>query len=150
MAPETLPPSLPPPAPEEKSVPPLFPVPSGPHTPVMFVEPKRPPPATVRETNPAEWTFLRLVHAIREFEKRLDNDHEVGARLVTFGNNMQFHIQDIGWSAPDIIVFHGVTDQGEPVQLIQNIAQLNVLLIGMRKSEPEPRRIGFRLGKDQA
>ncbi len=128
---------------------PLAPPPSGPHTPVMFVDPSKPPAEAVRATNPAEWTFMRLARAIQEFEKRLDNDHEVGARLVTFGNSMQFHIQDIGWSAPDIIVFHGVSDAGEPIQLIQNIAQLNVLLIGMRKAEPQPRRIGFRLGKGE-
>ncbi|MBU2490436.1 MAG: hypothetical protein KKA60_13695 [Proteobacteria bacterium] len=41
--------------------------------------------------NPAEWMYERIVCSINDFEEALDHDHEVGARLVTFGANVTFH-----------------------------------------------------------
>ncbi len=96
-------------------------------------------------TNPAKWTYTRLVEYIKDFEAELDNDHEIGARLVSFGQSITFHIQDMGYYGPDIISFDGTNDQGEKLQLIQHISQLSVLLIGMKKQNETPRRIGFIL-----
>jgi hypothetical protein len=96
-------------------------------------------------TNPAKWTYIRLVEYIKDFEAELDNDHEIGARLVSFGQSITFHIQDMGYYGPDIISFDGMNDQGEKLQLIQHISQLSVLLIGMKKQNETPRRIGFIL-----
>ncbi|HDD44296.1 MAG TPA: hypothetical protein ENG63_05490 [Candidatus Desulfofervidus auxilii] len=93
--------------------------------------------------NPARWTYKRLIEYIRDFEKELDEEHEIGARLVSFGQVVTFHIQDIGYYGPDIITFYGITDKGERVQLIQHISQLNVLLVAMPKLKDKPRRIGF-------
>ncbi|MFW9944936.1 MAG: DUF6173 family protein [Candidatus Sifarchaeia archaeon] len=100
---------------------------------------------SLRTVNPAAWTYERLAKYIKDFEDQLDSDHEVGARLVTFGNTVQFHIDDIGYHGPDIITFYGVTDKGERLQLIQNIAQLSVLLIAMKKRDDKAQRIGFRI-----
>ena len=95
--------------------------------------------------NPAKWTYTRLVDYIKNFESKLDNDHEIGAKLVSFGQSITFHIQDMGYYGPDIISFNGTNDQGEKLQLIQHISQLSVLLIGMKKQNETPRRIGFIL-----
>jgi hypothetical protein len=35
--------------------------------------------------NPAKWAYERIMKSIVEFEARLDDDHEIGARLVNFG-----------------------------------------------------------------
>jgi len=93
----------------------------------------------------AEWTYERLVGYINDFEASLDDEHEVGARLVSFGDSVTFHIEDIGFWGPDIITFVGKADDGSNIQLIQNISQLSVLLIAMKKEDDEPRRIGFDL-----
>jgi len=93
----------------------------------------------------AEWTYERLVGYINDFEATLDDEHEVGARLVSFGDSVTFHIEDIGFWGPDIITFVGKADDGSNIQLIQNISQLSVLLIAMKKEDDEPRRIGFDL-----
>jgi Family of unknown function (DUF6173) len=95
----------------------------------------------------AEDVFYRLVSYIREFEANLDHDHELGARMVSFGTTVQFHIVDMGYWNPDIITFDGLDDAGHRMKLIQNVSQLNVLLVAMPKREenPEPRRIGFVL-----
>ncbi|HSV81530.1 MAG TPA: DUF6173 family protein [Ramlibacter sp.] len=109
-----------------------------------------PLPATLpkvpeHQDNPAKWMFERLVAYIKQFETRLDQEHEIGARLVSFGANLTFHIQDMGYYGPDMIVFYGKNDSGEPVQLIQHVSQLSVLLVAVRKQQPQPRRIGFIL-----
>ena len=95
--------------------------------------------------NPARWMFERLATYIKQFESTLDDEHEIGARLVSFGHNLTFHIEDMGYYAPDMIVFYGKNDNGEPVQLIQHTSQLSVLLVAVRKQAERPRRIGFIL-----
>ena len=99
------------------------------------------------QINPAAWTYERLVKYIKEFEENLDNEHEIGARLVSFGQNVTFHIENMGYHGPDIITFYGKNEKGEDLQLIQNISQLSVLLIAVKKLEEKPNRIGFLLEK---
>lgn len=96
-------------------------------------------------TNSAKWTYERLVDYINDFEKELDDEHEIGARLVSFGSTITFHIQDIGYWGPDIISFTGVDDNSQRVKLIQHTSQLSVLLIAVTKTEEKARRIGFDL-----
>lgn len=93
--------------------------------------------------NPAKWTYMRLGEYIKDFENDLDNEHEIGARLVSFGQAIIFHIESVGYHGPDIINFDGINEKGERVQLIQNISQLSVLLVAMKKLKDKPRRIGF-------
>ncbi|MCK4349948.1 MAG: hypothetical protein KAX13_03775, partial [Candidatus Krumholzibacteria bacterium] len=99
--------------------------------------------------NPAKWTYERLAKYIQEFESSLDDNHEIGARLVSFGTKIVFHIENIGYHGPDIITFYGIDDSGQNVQLIQNISQLSVLLVAVKKTGKEPRRIGFSLLRDE-
>ena len=103
----------------------------------------------ISRLNPAKWAYDRLAEYIKDFEKGLDEDHEIGARLVSFGSVLTFHIQDMGYYGPDIITFYGQDDKGQDVQLIQNITQLNVLLIAMKKLQDKPRRLGFILDKKE-
>lgn len=91
----------------------------------------------------AEWTYTRLMEYIKDFEEGLDDEHEVGARLVSFGQAVVFHIQRLGFYGPDIITFYGTDEQGQALQLIQNVSQLSVLLMAMKKQADKPRRIGF-------
>jgi Family of unknown function (DUF6173) len=111
-------------------------------------EPVRPSVAR----SPAEWAYERLVKYVLQFEAQLDQDHELGGRLVSFGPQMQFHILDLGYWNPDIITFDGLDQNGNRVRLIQNVSQLNVLLVAMQKRKPDepPRRIGFELEAGRA
>ena len=61
------------------------------------------PKLLVSQVNPAEWMYERLVRSVKQFEDDLDGDHEVGARLVSFGTELTFHIEDVGYWGPDII-----------------------------------------------
>ncbi len=93
----------------------------------------------------AAWMHERVVKSINDFEEDLDNDHEVGARLVSFGTELTFHIEDVGYWGPDMIIFYGMNSSNKKVQLLQHLSQLSVLLVAVDKMQEEPRRIGFRL-----
>lgn len=95
--------------------------------------------------NPAKWMHERIVRSIASFEEDLDREHEVGAHLVSFGADVTFHIQDVGYWGPDIIRFYGVDNSGRNVELLQHISQLSVLLVAIAKRDTEPRRIGFEM-----
>ena len=96
------------------------------------------------DINPSSSAYDVLMESITEFEKNLDSDHEVGARLVSFGSEMTFHITDIDCPVLHIIKFLGKNANNEDVQLIQHVSQLSVLLVAMKKLEDKPRRIGFQ------
>jgi hypothetical protein len=93
------------------------------------------------------WMYERLIRSIADFEEKLDQDTEIGARLVTFGNKEVIHIEDVGYWGPDLIIFHGTNSEGKPLQLLQHQSQVNVLLVAVPKEGPKPRRIGFELVK---
>ena len=80
---------------------------------------------------------------VEDFEAQLDEEHEVGVRLASFGGVVLFHAERIGFSTPNVISFYGLTEEGEKVQLIQHVSQLNFLLKAVKKMEEKPRRIGF-------
>lgn len=104
------------------------------------------PAGMFTDPNLASEFHQRLINWINDFHKKLDDEHEVGAQLVNFGNQVTFHIQDIGYWNPSLISFQGKTDDGEPIELIQHISQISILLTKMKRLEPEkPKRpIGFQ------
>ena len=101
------------------------------------------------KNNPAEWMFDRLVRMIEDYEKNLSDEEEIGGRLVGAPGEGSFHIDDIGFWGPDLIMFFGKNHYGRPVRLIQHYTQLSVLLTSMPKEKEKPRRIGFVLRERQ-
>ncbi len=99
------------------------------------------------KTNPAKWAHERIVRSIIAFEAKLDADHEIGARLTSFTASEIIHIDNVGYWGPDLIKFYGCNVDGQPVELIQHISQINVLLIAVKKQHETAERIGFRLEK---
>lgn len=98
--------------------------------------------------NPAEWAFVRLSKLIEDFEKSLDKDDEVGARIVGLPGDGTMSIDDVGFWGPDFILFVGRNADGKPVRLIQHYGQINVLLdVRRRPEERQARRIGFQLSE---
>lgn len=87
----------------------------------------------------------RLVEYINEFDSKLDQEHEVGMRLVSFGQSIQFAVRDIGYYNPKLICFYGELDNGSKVQLIQHVNQISFLLLALPRANPsQPKRpIGF-------
>lgn len=100
---------------------------------------------TEAQANYASEFYARLVTRITEFNEALDDDHEVGVKLVKFGgSSMVFHLSDLGYYNPSLITFYGVTEDGNPVELIQHVSQISVLLTKLPRLPNEPKRvIGF-------
>jgi hypothetical protein len=95
--------------------------------------------------NLASEFYRRLVDWINNFDANLDQEHEVGVRLVNFGQSVTFHLQNLGFRNPSLISFHGITEQDEPVELIQHVSQISILLMRMKRQDAsKPKRpIGF-------
>ncbi len=100
----------------------------------------------VTKKSPAQWAYERIILYIQNFEKQLDNDHEVGMGL-TGGDTGVIRIEGLGYYDPDIITYYGINQAGAKTQLIQHVSQLNVSLVASPKhvDQPEPKRIGFQL-----
>ena len=98
-------------------------------------------------TNPnlASEFHHRLITWINDFHKSLDEEHEVGARLVNFGLSVTFHIEDISYWNPSLISFIGKNESSEPVELLQHVSQISILLVAMKRDNTDhPKRpIGF-------
>ncbi|KAA0565486.1 hypothetical protein F0342_06875 [Bacillus sp. CH30_1T] len=96
-------------------------------------------------SNLASEFHSRLVEMINEFDDGLDPSQEVGMRLVSFGQTVQFHVEDIGYYNPSLIQFFGRTDSGDKIELIQHVSQISFLLMAVKRLDPEKpkKRIGF-------
>lgn len=107
-------------------------------------------PPTLRESpakkSPAQWAYERIILYIQNFEKTLDNNHEVGMGF-TGGDAGVMRIEGLGFFDPDIITYYGTNSAGAKAQLVQHVSQLNVMLVASPKPKDhaEPNRIGFRL-----
>ena len=107
-------------------------------------------PAALKEPaehkSQAQWAYERIILYIQNFEKQLDNDHEVGMGFVG-GDAGVIKIEGLGFYDPDLITFYGSDGTGAKTQLIQHVNQLNVMLRAAPKEldQEEPNRIGFRL-----
>lgn len=89
--------------------------------------------------------FKKLSHYMDEFDKNLNQEQEVGIKLVNFGQTIQFTVENIGYYNPKLICFYGKMPDGSTIQLIQHVSQINFLLTAVQRKDPEqPKRpIGF-------
>lgn len=110
-------------------------------------------PKALKESNaqksPAQWAYERIILYIQNFEKQLDNEHEVGMGLAGGGTGV-IKIEGLGYYDPDIVTYYGTNELGAKTQLIQHVSQLNVMLMASPKhiDQAEPNRIGFQLAQD--
>jgi len=102
--------------------------------------------------NLASEFYKRLLEWINKFSNSLDSEHEVGVRLVSFGQSIVFHLEDMSWWNPSLMKFIGRTDDGEPVELIQHVSQISILLMKLPRLDPtKPKvKIGFAAKPDES
>lgn len=96
-------------------------------------------------THPAELAYQKLVKSIISFETRCDDNSEIGVRLFSSSSSFTMHLRELNYSSPGTLYFHGTNENGEELQLIQNVSQLNVLLLPVKKLGEQPVRIGAAL-----
>ncbi|QYX57472.1 hypothetical protein K1T73_03470 [Roseovarius sp. SCSIO 43702] len=102
----------------------------------------------VEEKSPAQWAYERLILYIQNFEKTLDNEHEIAMGFAGDTTGV-IRIEGMGYFDPDIVTFYGTDPTGTKTQLVQHVSQLSVMLRALPKQveEAEPERIGFRLAE---
>lgn len=99
-----------------------------------------PPPAAGQY---AETQFEIIKKYILEFQASLDQEHDVGVLLSSFGTHTLMEVTHIGFHKPVLLVFKGFID-GRKTTLIQHISQINFLLQAQPKKGEHPIRIkGF-------
>jgi hypothetical protein len=79
----------------------------------------------------------RLTEYCTKFDRQLDSEHEVGVRLVSYGQTVMLYVENIGYYNPSLIHFNGVLEDGKtPVRLIQHVSQISFLLTSLPKKDP--------------
>ncbi len=112
-------------------------------------EPGFPMPDTASRSadeNLAGTFYRRLLQWVSDFDQSLDEEHGVGVRSVTSGQTMVFHLSGISYCNPALMRFVGATDEGEPVEMIQHVSQINMVLVKMRRLDPEQPKSKIGLG----
>lgn len=104
-----------------------------------------------RDYKLADYQYEKIMDEIRDFEKELDDEHEIAMMLASFGQNILLHVIDIAYANPTILYFYGYVN-GKPSTLIQHVSQLNFLLTAVEKLNPyeKPHRIGFVNDSEEA
>lgn len=111
------------------------------------------PMASIVDNSPeqrkwADSQFGILKKRIEEFEHSLDEEHEVGVMLASFGQPVMMNVVQIEYENPVLFVFKGYVGENEAT-LIQHINQLNFILTAVKKEEDRPKRkIGFVVQTD--
>ncbi len=95
-----------------------------------------------RKNNPASFMHERMLGMIAAHQDRLGDEYELGVQVIG-GAAPPFHLRDIRYSNPDILIFQGKDTDGKIVQLLQHHTQMSVMLIAVPKLDEEPYRIGF-------
>ncbi|HJB14366.1 MAG TPA: hypothetical protein H9787_11745 [Candidatus Oscillibacter excrementigallinarum] len=91
----------------------------------------------------ADTQFEIIRKYILDFQRNLDQEHDVGLMLTNFGQSIVMQVTDIGYEEPVLMVFRGYVN-GQMATLIQHVSQLNFLLTTVSKDPAEPKRtIGF-------
>lgn len=95
----------------------------------------------------AKSIFNELIERIQNFESELNQEHEVGMQLVSFGVSTQFTVLRLGYTDPSIIWFEGILPDGSHVELVQHVSQISFLMVALKREDPEiPKKpIGFSL-----
>ena len=103
--------------------------------------------AEALEAKTARGLVKRIMEQIRSFEHSLEENQEVGIRLVSFGQTIVIHVTDIDYEQPNMVIFIGRTDDAQPVRLIQHMSQLSFLLTRVPRLNPKEERqpIGFKV-----
>jgi len=93
--------------------------------------------------HPETGVYKAIREYFEQFEAELETGQEIAIRLASFGNEVDFRLEKIGFTLPSIITFIGVTDVGERIQLVQHVSQLSYMLRAVEKLNDQPTRIAF-------
>lgn len=102
------------------------------------------PNLDMRNYKLADYQYELIIDEIKQFQSKLDEEHEVGVFLASFGQRILMNVTNIGYANPSLIIFIGYVN-GKESTLIQHVNQLSFLLTSVEKADPDKpaHRIGF-------
>ena len=104
------------------------------------------PDGPYARNNPFTGTCKAVRASIEQFEAGLDAEHELSMQLVSFGATVTIRPERVGFSTANLITFHGMTDEGEKVSLVQHVSQVSMMLKAAKKQNAKPKRVIFQYG----
>lgn len=103
----------------------------------------------IMKCNTARQIASRLYEAVINYQKSLSNAQDVALQIVHFNTNTIIVVENIGYIDYSLVVFRGKDNNGRPIELIQHISQINVLMTAIPSQPQEPeiyhRTIGFQV-----
>jgi hypothetical protein len=103
---------------------------------------------TGARSNNSEHMFKNLRAQIEDFESGLEDDEELGISVANFGTVVDMHVRKLSYRLPSLIVFEGLTETGERIELVQHTSQVALLLKAVKPLDDEPVPIGFDTDDD--
>lgn len=92
----------------------------------------------------AQHMFESIAREAMEFQAGLDNRTELGAIMVASGMPKTIHVRNIRFKNPDIVLFSGIDQEGNPVRLLQHYTMVSIAFVSVKVLEGrQPYRIGF-------
>lgn len=104
------------------------------------------PDGAYARSNPFTGTCKAVRASIELFEAGLDADHEVSMQIVSSGTTLSIRPERVGFSTANVITFHGMTEDGEKVQVVQHVSQVSMMLKASKKLNANPKRVIFQYG----
>lgn len=94
----------------------------------------------------AEFQYKIILKSIEEFEKELDDEHEIALKLTNFGKDVLMIVEKVGYHNPCLIHYYGIVN-GVYSEILQHTSQINFMITSVKKTDPSKpaRRIGFIL-----
>lgn len=94
----------------------------------------------------AEKVAQNIYNAIIEYQNNLPDPNDVALKVVQFNESTIIMVDSIGYIGYNLVKFVGQDSNGNPLELIQHVSQLNFLLMVVPKPVPTaPKRpIGFQ------
>jgi len=120
--------------------------PTNTNDPAVALVPLHDPEAVVatHTMTAAQHMFESIAREAMEFQAGLDNRTELGAIMVASGMPKTIHVRNIRFKNPDIVLFSGIDQEGNPVRLLQHYTMVSIAFVSVKVLEgKEPYRIGF-------
>ena len=99
------------------------------------------PPPPPRQPRPVIEVFASLQKELNAFEAKLDDQHEVAIRIS--GGSTLIHVRTVRFDAPNVLIFEGLTPEGNETVAVQHVAQLNLQIVKVAKISATAFRVGF-------
>lgn len=101
--------------------------------------------AKIQQLSTAENIAKHIYDQVVKYQSNLNATNDVALVITQFSQSTTILVQNIGYIGYNLVCFYGRGTDGKPLELIQHISQLNLLLTVAEKSKPETpkRKIGF-------